>query len=168
MPIDITRTNVNLGKVAYQWTINEYEQYERPRSWYFTMGIIGLAMLVYAIIAANYLFALIIVLFGIILFLFDNQTPMAVPFALTATGIVLGKKYYRYSEIKNFWVIYNPPEVKNLYFSLDNLIRHRLQIPLMDYDPRPIKDYLKQYLTEDYEQEDEPMGDRLTRTMRLH
>jgi hypothetical protein len=132
------------------------------------IGIIAIAFLTYAMIVANYLFALIIVLIGIISFLHEMQDPIDVPFAITETGIILGKKYFRYSEIKNFWIIYNPPEVKKLYFSTDGALRNELQISLMDYDPRPLREYLGKYLAEDLEQEEEALSDTLARRMRLH
>ncbi len=168
MPTDLTKENVPFGKIIYQWTLKEYVQHERNRRWYFVMGILGVALVAYSIISANYLFALIIILFGIVLYLHDVQEPLEVPFAITETGVILGRKYYRYSELSSFWMIYNPPEVKNLYFSLNNVVRHRLQIPLLDYDPRPIREVLNQYLVEDLEQEEEPFSDRLGRLFKLH
>lgn len=167
MPQDITKEGVNIGKIVYQWTVKEYEEHDRDRRWYWLMGIIGGALVLYAIIATNYLFALVIVLFAIILFMHDMVAPIEVPFVLTETGMVLGKKYYRFSELKTFWIIYNPPEIKNLYFSLDSFVKHRLQVPLLDVDPRPIRDFLNQYLQEDLEQEEEPLSDRIGRLFKL-
>lgn len=132
------------------------------------MGIVGVSLLVYSIIDANYLFVLIIVLFGIILFLQEMQEPMDVTFAITETGVVVGRKFYSYSELENFWMIYNPPMVKTLYFLTKDLLKHRLQVALLDNDPRPIRDFLSQYLKEDLEQEDEPLSDKMGRTLKLH
>ncbi len=168
MPKDITKENVNVGNLVYEWAVKEYEKYERSRRWYIAMGVAGIASLAYAIMSGNYLFALVIILFGTVLYLHDMQEPMEVYFAITETGIILGKKYYRYSELSNFWLIYNPPEVKNLYFGLNSVVKHRLQVPLLDFDPRPIRDYLNQFLTEDLEQEEEPLSDRLARILKIH
>ncbi|MEK7213463.1 MAG: hypothetical protein AAB678_03450 [Patescibacteria group bacterium] len=168
MPQDITKEEVNLGQVIYQWSVKEYEQYERDGRWYWMMGIPGAALLVYAILAANYLFALVVVLFAIILFMHGIAEPVQVDFAITNTGLVLGRKYYKYNELSDFWIIYTPPEVKNLYFSVRTLTKHRLQISLLDNDPRPIRDYLKQYLVEDLEQEEEPLSDKIGRLFKLH
>ncbi len=168
MPIDIFKAEANPGEVIYQWTIKEYDRHERGRRWYTTMGILGALLVTYAVVSENYLFALIIVLFGIILYLHDVQEPLNVIFTITDTGIVLGRKYYRYSELANFWILYNPPEVKIIYFTLNNIIKHRLQIPLLDYDPRPIREALGAYLIEDLDQEEEPLSDRLARTWKLH
>jgi len=168
MPKDITKEDAVIGEVIYQWAVKEYNSHDRDRRWYVLTGITGVALFVYAIIAANYLFALILVLFGIILYMHDLLEPMEVNFAITSTGIILGKKYYRYNELKNFWMIYNPPEVKNLYFSTQNLAKHRLQVPLLNNDPRPIRDYLNKFVMEDLEEEEEPMSDRFGRLFKLH
>ena len=168
MPKDLTKENVNAGKIIYEWTVREYEQYERGRGWYIMMGVASLALLIYAVVTANYLFSLVIMLFGIILIMHELQEPQEVYFGITESGIILGKKYYRYSELGNFWIVYNPPEVKNLYFSINNVLKHRLQVPLLDYDPRAIRDYLNQYLTEDLDQEEEPLSDRLARLLKIH
>ena len=167
MAQDITREQVNIGPVVYQWLLKEYETYNRNRRWYVFMGLMGVILVAYAVATANYLFALIIVLFAIIVYIHDLQQPQEVPFIITTTGIVLGRKYYRYNELASFWILYNPPEVKNLYFTLNNVIKHRLQVPLFDYDPRPIRDVLSQFLSEDLEQEEEPFSDRLARMWQL-
>jgi len=168
MPVDITKENIPMGDVVYQWAVKEYNKYYRTRRWYVLTSILAVALLIYAIWTHDYLFALVLVLIGIILFLHQIQEPMDVLFAITETGIVVGKKFYKFSELNNFWMIYNPPDVKNLYFGINGAIKHRIQIPLLDYDPRPVRDYLKQYLEEDLEQEDEPMSDRIARLFQLH
>lgn len=167
MPQDITKDNVNIGTVIYQWTVKEFEKPERDSRWYMIMGGIGIALIVYAIISANYLFAMIIVLFGVILFMQEMQTPQDIPFAITNLGIVVGIKFYRFSELKSFWIVYNPPAVKSLYFGLNNVVKHRLQVSLEGYDPVAIRECLKQNLLEDLDQEEEPLSDRFSRLFRL-
>ena len=167
MPQDIIKNEVDIGDVVFEWTVKEYEQHEHNRNWYIFMGIIGVALVAYALISGNYLFALVIVLFGIILFMHDMVEPMNVPIVITETGIVVGKKYYRFSEIKSFWIIYDPPTVKNLYLGLDSFLNHRIQIPLLDNDPRPVRDHLEQFVEEDLEKEEEPLSDRISRLFKL-
>lgn len=168
MPRDLAKEDINYGTIVYEWKIKEYEKYPREKRWYVFMGMIALFLLGFAVFTANYLFALLIVLFVIILFMGDMNEPLEIPFAITNTGIIVGSRYYRYSELSNFWLIYNPPDVKNLYFSFTNVFRHRLQVPLLDYDPRPIRDLLEKYLPEDLEQEEEPFSDKLSRIFMIH
>lgn len=168
MSKDITKEDVQMGTPAFQWMVREYEQHERPKRWYTVMGLVGALLVLFALWSTNYLFALIVILFAIILYLQQLRAPLEIPFAITDTGVIIGKKWYSYSELKGFWVIYNPPEVKNLYFGLNSFLRHRVQVPLMDYDPVAIRDYLNQFLQEDLEQEEEPFSDRVGRVFRLH
>ena len=167
MPQDIIKNKVDIGDVVFEWTVKEYEQHERDRRWYVFMGIIGVSLVIYALLTSNYLFALVIILFGIILFMHDMVEPIEVPVIITETGIVIGKKYYRFSELVSYWMVYDPPAVKNLYFGLNGWLRHRIQVPLLDNDPRPIRDYLDQFIEEDLEQEEEPLSDRISRLFKL-
>jgi|WetSurMetagenome_2_1015567.scaffolds.fasta_scaffold140601_2 hypothetical protein len=168
MPKNLANEDVNYGQIIFQWVVKEYEKHERGKKWYIIAGLLAAALLVCAVLTGNYLFTLIIALAFIILFLQDLQQPIEVPFAIAETGIIVGNKFYSFSDFTNFWLIYNPPEVKNIYFLSNNLIKHRLQIPLMDNDPRPIRDYLAKFIKEDLEQEEEPLSDRLGRVLKLH
>lgn len=168
MPKDLTKEQANTGKAVFEWHIKEYEQYDRSRRWYFIMVALSLLLVAYAMITANYLFALVIILFGIVLYVHEMQEPIDVYFAITETGIIIGRKFYRFSELEGFWMIYNPPEVKNLYFRLKNLVRFRLKVPLLDYDPRPIKEFIGRFLKEETEHEEEPLSDRLARVLKIH
>jgi hypothetical protein len=168
MPINLNKAEANIGGVVFDWEVNEYEKHERNKRWYVITAIVGIALLLYSVISGNYLFALVVVLFGIVLFLQDMQQPMQVSFAVTETGIVVGSTYYPFKEITNYWIIYNPPEVKNIYFTTNSILKHRLQVPLLDIDPRPVREYLNQFLIEDLDQEEEPLSDRLGRMFKLH
>lgn len=167
MPINLAKEDVNVGDVVYSWKVKEYEQHDRDRRWYIFMAALAVLLLIFAVWSTNYLFILVIVLFGIILFLHQHQKPMEIDFAITETGIVLGSKYYKFGELESFWLIYNPPAVKTLYFGRKGWIKHRMVVSLYDNDPRVIKHYLGQYIDEDIEQEEEPFSDRLSRIFKL-
>lgn len=168
MPINLNKEQASVGNTVFAWGVNEYEKHTRSKRWYVMAGLLGAALLLYAVISGNYLFALVVVLFGIILFLQDVQAPLKVSVAITETGVVVGSKFYPFSEFKNYWIIYQPPEVKNIYFATNSIVKHRLQIPLRDNDPRPIRDFLNQFIVEDLEQEQEPLSDRLGRLFKIN
>lgn len=168
MPKDITREPINFGTIAFQWIIQEYEKYPRSRRWYIVAIGLAVLLIAYAIYTSNILFALVIVLFGIVLYLHEAQVPLEVNFAITETGIILGRKFYRYSELDRFWIIYNPGDIKNLYFLVNNSFKSRLTVPLLDNDPRPIREYLSQVVLEELDEEDEALSDKWARILRIH
>ena len=167
MPRDLSRENVPLGTVEYQWIINEYNQYEHSRAWYIAMIAIGAGLLAYALFTGNNSFAVIIVLFAVIMYLYGQQRPLELNVAITENGLVVGKRLYKYSELENFWIVYEPGEVKSLYFVVNGLVKNRLSVPLGDMDPRPIRRYLSQFVIEDTSQEEEPLADKLTRVLKI-
>jgi hypothetical protein len=119
-------------------------------------------------ITGNFLFALIIILFAIILFLQSHQTPPQVPFRITELGVIINNRFYIWSEFKDFYIIYEPPAVKTLFLVTVSNFRPALRIPLLDKNPIEIRQTLKEFLTEDVEKEEEPLSDRMTRNWRLH
>jgi hypothetical protein len=167
MPKNLLKENVNIGEVAFSWEFKEYEQYERGGKWYLIMSIIAILLILFAVLSGNYLFALIVVLFVIIMFLQNLQHPLPVEFGLTDNGIVLGNKFYSYRELDKFWLLYSPPAVQMLYFEPKTIVRHRLSVPLPDIDPSKVRDFLNQFLTEDLEQEEEPFSERLSRILKI-
>jgi len=168
MSINLTKQRANTGRIVYEWHVKEYEKYDRDRRWYWIVGLVGVILLAYSMLSANYLFALIVVLAGIILFMQDMQEPFEVNFAIAEAGIIIGNRFYPYSEIKNFYIVYNPPEIKSLYFITSSILKHRLQVPLLDVDPMPIRELLNKFVEEDVDKEEEPLTDRFSRLFKLH
>ncbi len=167
MPQDLLKQDVNFGNIVYSWSFKEYEKFSRGKRWYWIMALLAAALIAYAVFTANYLFALIIVLFGIIIFLQEINEPVELDFGITDTGIVVGTKYYPFNELEKYWIVYNPPLVKVLYFEPKTAIKHRLHIPLLDSDPVVLRDFLNQYLIEDLDKEEEPLSDRLGRLLKI-
>ncbi|MFH1890234.1 MAG: hypothetical protein ABIJ91_01560 [Candidatus Kuenenbacteria bacterium] len=152
---------------SIKWSFLEYDQYDRSRGWYLLAIIIGGFILVYSVLTANYLFALIIIMAGIILVIKHHNNPDEIKFEINRQGIKLGKNECKYNTLENFWIIYEPPEVKNLYFNFKSTIRPRLTIPIGDQNPVHIKALLREYLEEDLEQENEPVSEILGRLLKL-
>jgi hypothetical protein len=166
MPKDISRENVPLGTISYQWVINEYNQYRHSGLWYIAMIVLAILLLIYALYTGNNSFVIIIVLFGVIIYLHEQQRPLELNVALTDAGVLVGKKMYRYSEFDSFWVIYEPNAVKSLYFIVNGVVKNRLAVPLGEMDPRPIRRFLSQFIVENTTEE-EPLSDKLTRLFKI-
>jgi len=155
------------GKIWAYWSFPEYVKAKRSKNWYFFTTIIVLALLTYAILTTNFLFALIIILGVTILIISGKREPKEVDFKITEDGLEVDKDFYPYKDIKHFWIVYEPPEVKTLFIVFRNMLKPRLSIPLEDQDPVKIRKILLQYIEENLEKEDEPISDYLKRTLKL-
>lgn len=164
----IINENTLIGEILHEWTIQEYEKHERGAPWYVIMVLLGLGLVAYALFTGNFLFALIIILFAIILFLQSHQEPAQVRFQITDLGVVVGGRFYPYSELEEFYLIYNPPEVKTLFLRPKSALRPLLRIPLLDKNPIEVKHALREFLPENLEKEEEPLSDKIARNWRIH
>lgn len=167
MPRKIDESTL-VGDVLHAWTVQEYEQHERAVSWYIVMITVGLFLILFALFTGNFLFALIIILFGIIMFLQAHQVPLQVPFKITELGVILNDRFYPWIELKDFYIIYQPPMVKTLYLDTVSSFRPLLRIPLLDMNPVEVRNTLKEYLEEDLDKEEEPATDKVARDWRIH
>ncbi len=149
------------------WQFPEYNSYQRKKSWYVWAGIFFLGILCYAIFTANFLFGLIIIMAAIILFVNHNKEPQNLNFSLLEKGIAIEDKIYAYGEIKKFWLLYEPPEVKNIYFEFKSSFKPVLMIPLGNQNPLKVREILKKYLAEDLEKENESTSEALARVLKL-
>ena len=167
MPRSLTPDTLT-GDVLQEWTIQEYDQHERGSLWYIIMITVGLALVAYGLLSDNFIFSLIIILSAIILFLQSHQEAPQVLFQITELGVVVGSRFYPYTELKDFYIIYNPPEVKTVYIEPKSTVRPTLRIPLLDQNPLDIRAHLQQFLPEDLEKEEEPASDAIARRWKIH
>ena len=156
------------GDIIHQWTIQEYAQHQRGVRWYIIMITAGLLFVVYGLMSNNFLFSLIIILAGIILFIQSHQAPPQVLFQITELGVVIGRKFYNFSELKNFFIVYQPPEVKNLFFQTSNMVHPILSIPLLDENPVAVRETLLEFIDEDLDTEKEPISVTIARRWRMN
>ncbi len=155
------------GKILASWQFPEFVKYERGSAWYVGASIIGAGLILYSILTNNYLFAIIVILIAFIVLIYLIREPMLINFDITEDGLELGSHFYPHKEIKHFWIIYEPPEVKRLYFEFKSGFRPRISIPLLDQNPLKVREMLLSYLSEDLEKEEESTTDLLERKFKL-
>ncbi len=163
---DINQEEASRGEIFFSWKFPEFPKYQRDKSWYFWGAIVVVFFLIYSFFAANFLFALITIISALIILLF-HRSDNEVEFKITEDGILVNKKFYDYKSIQNFYIFYEPPEVKTLYFELKGFFSPRIPVALEDQNPVKIREVLKQYLAEDLERENEPLSDQTSRLFKL-
>ncbi|MBI2632972.1 MAG: hypothetical protein HYW78_01105 [Parcubacteria group bacterium] len=156
-----------LGNLLLEWHFKEYEEYQRSRRWYIGAFVAVIAILTYAIATANLLFAVFIILAVFLAVTRQRALPRDLALRIFERGIVLGEKYYPWSDIKSFSIIYNPPETKLLYIDLKNIFAVDFSIPLNSTNPLIVRTTLLRYLPEDTTRETESLNDTIGRWLRI-
>lgn len=159
--------HIDVGTVLTAWEAWESTPIERSKEWYVVAGGIGLAMLLYALFTANFVFALIIVMFAVILLMQDIKKPSKVRACITTAGVVLGDAFYPYEDIKDFSIAYQPPDVKYLYVGFQSTFQPMLSIPLDEVDPNKVRESILPYVFENLKREGESLTDTLHRVYKL-
>ena len=156
------------GEKLMNWDFPEYEKHQRGIVWYAVITIASIGLLIWSIIIEeNILFASIIVIVLIIIFITSRSKPDVLTLNIFEDGIQIGEKFYFYKEIKKFWVVYEPPNVKTIYFSLYSNLRPLISIPLMDTNPLKLREILLEFIEEDLEHDSETSSDSWNRILKL-
>ena len=153
--------------VILRWEVDESKRYCRGRLWYAGMGLVGLVLLIYAVASANFLFALLILMFALVIYLTTLRAPTNVMVEVTDDGVTVGGTRFSYRDINRFWFVYEPPEVKMLYLGLKGTVRPWLPVPLDQQNPNEVRGILGKYLPEDLTEDSEPITDFLGRVLKL-
>jgi len=124
-------------------------------------------LLLYSLFTFNFLFAVIIILFSIILYAQHKKPPLDVSFMLYEDGIKVSSRFYKFKEIESFWIIYEPPQVKNLYLNFKAKFRPVLTIPLEKQNPVKIRRFFLEHIDEDLDKEEETFAEILGRRLKI-
>jgi hypothetical protein len=160
--------DANSGFTEYLgWDIFEYPKYERGRMWFLGMGIGGGGLLIYAVLTANFLFALIIIMFALVTYMSSVGEPKKIRFSVTDAGISIGNTFYMYRDINRYWFIYEPPAIRSLYLEFKNALRPRVTVDLGDMNPNQVRQVLANFVREDFNEDEEPLSDYLGRVLKI-
>lgn len=161
------KTESEHGQIFFQWTFPEFEMHARQRGWYIIMFLLAGGFFIYSIWIANYLFIVIILIVFLIYALDHMRQPLDILFQINEDGIIVGKRFYRWKDLDDFWIAYDPPEVKRLYFSARRKVFSTISIPLEEFNPVAVRRVLLSYLKENLEKEEEPPSETVARAWKL-
>ncbi len=155
------------GDTLMRWEVDEYPQHERSRRWYILAGILGFGFLIYAVFTGNFLFAIIVLMCAVIMMLSSFTKPEKIPVVLTTSGVVVGDIYYDYQSVKDFSVVYDPPDVKLLYLDFYAISHPVLSVSLEDIDPNHVRECLLPFCVENFKRTEENLTDVMRRLYKL-
>ncbi|HBF66908.1 MAG TPA: hypothetical protein DDW36_00595 [Candidatus Magasanikbacteria bacterium] len=156
-----------VGEVLMRWEFPEYQHGHRGKMWYIIASLLAVILLLYAVWSENFTFAFLILLLALVYFMLEHRAPESIVCAITDVGVAVGNKFYRYRDMDAFWIIYYPPEIKNVYFHFPGGQGPRFRIPLEDIDPVVVRELLLAFLNEDLTQEVIPLSESFGRIFKL-
>lgn len=166
------------GKILHQWSFKEFEHHQHSRSWQVWMTLVLIGGIGLSVWYENIMLAFLLFAFAIILITRELQGPemMRVYIREGALELILEDHHHQdrlattvipWKDIKRYWMLYQPPEIKNIYIRFTSPFRNGLRIPLIDQNPVEIRNTLNRFIDEDLSITEEPFIDLLARRLKL-
>ena len=133
------------------WKILEYKEKSRSADWYWTLGIISLAIAAAAFILGDALFGILIVLAAATFAFLALRTPKEIDVVLGRRGIQIAQSLHPYDTLESFWVSEGPDH--HLHLKSGKFLLPQITIPLHDTNPADVREHLLQFLEEEEQQE---------------
>lgn len=166
MPTQPAATPRQHGKILHRWGFPEFVRYQRSRRWYTVVGLIVAGSFVWAVFQGNVLFAIILILAAIVYVTLNQRRPRNIICTIEEDGVSVDRDFFPWDDLGRFWVVYQPPEVKKLFFRFRSSIRPIVSVLLEKENPVSIRKTLLEYLAEDPNGE-EPGSDQFSRVFKL-
>ena len=133
----------------FSWEAPEYEHFEKHPKWYWVMGGILLAIVVYALVTNSILMAITFILIGMLGYIYAEREPRIIRMEITPDGIRVDNYFYDYDDIRSFWIFYEVEEnIKVLSLHSKKTFLPHIHIPIGNANPIKIRETLLQYLPE--------------------
>jgi len=161
------KNNFQNGNVLLAWDYPEFVKYKRSKRWYIIALAVVALVLVYSVFSYNFLLAVIAIMAVMVFLMRERSMPRSIKFIIFDTGIEIAGAFFQYGQIKNFSIVYSPPEVKVLYLEFSSKIKPRYTIYLEDADPNKVREVLNEYLEEDLNRKGESFSDAIGRWLKI-
>ena len=131
-----------------RWQAPEYIHYEKTADWYWSAGVIMLALLVSSYYLESILFAFLIVIGGVAVMLYGARRPNTITFEVSGMGVRVGDRLFPFETLQSFWIFYRAGDTKELSIRSEQLLVPMIKIPLGDQDPTALRELLLDFMPE--------------------
>lgn len=90
--------------VPLSWQAAEYSHTPKTADWFWSVGIIALAIAAAAIFFSNLLLAILVIIGAFSLMLFAARPPKTIEIAIDKDGIKIDKYRYPFASLESFWI----------------------------------------------------------------
>jgi hypothetical protein len=137
------------------WQAYDRKPQRNGPDWYWAVSIIALSITIISIMLSNVLFAVLVVISTLALFLRTLQKPRLLQYELTNRGLWFNKEFQPFTTFESFWVEDTEP---TLILKTKGLTTPLSVIPLEPDAAEAVREFLQNYLPE--EEQHEPLSKR--------
>lgn len=151
----------------FAWEGQEYLFEEHGADWYWALGIITAAAMLAAILFSNILLALVILAAAGTIGVQAAKHRRTHRFSVYENGVAIDDNLYLYQDMRDFAILeyIDPTLPPALSIKTNHILAPHLLIPINDYDPDDIYEYISNHLPQGMHEEN--LLDRFTSLLRL-
>lgn len=151
----------------FSWDGQEYAFEEHGADWYWALGIITIAAILASILFSNILLALVILAGSGTIALQAAKHRRTHRFTIYDTGLAIDDNLYLFTSMRDFAILeyVDPSLPPALSLKTNHIMAPHLLIPIHDYDPEEIYDYISSHIPEG--EHEETLVERLTTLLRF-
>lgn len=135
-------------KPHLEWQALEYPAKVRTSDWYIATIIIAVSIAVSAVIFNNTLFAVVIIIATITLFMYIRRPPRLIRFEINPEGVISGEILYPFKNLTAFGID-GPESAPKLILKAQSGFLPIITLPLGGIDPDLVKNYLSNHIQEE-------------------
>jgi hypothetical protein len=156
---------MNEPTIYLAWESPAREKCVRGRIWWIIAGLLIAGLLAYSILSANFAFAVIVVMFGLLVFIGKKPVDGPINIVIAREGILVNSILYTYPNIKEFFIVTDPAR---LFIVPNQMLGGRVDVFIPeDIDNNELRMVLRKLVKENTEQVAEPLGDTIARKLKL-
>lgn len=153
------------SEVLISWVSPSFVKHDKGIAWYIIAGLALIGILWYSLMTSSWSVALVFLLFAGVYLMNSKHEPQNIVTAITELGVQHGTKFFPYSRIKGYWLVYKPPKVKMIHLKLTSR-GGEVAIDLGDQPAALVRNILSREIPE-IEGQGEPFIDYVTRILKL-
>lgn len=153
-------------KAIISWIAPETIIHQRGPIWKIVVSLLVLATIAFGIYTGAWTFSLAIGVFAIAYYIIHLEHPKAIEIKISEIGIKVGYRKFSYSQIRAFWILYDPPYVQTLNLRVHGQIVDDIAIQLYDQEPAEIREFLMTKIPE-LEGQTEKLSDIFLRLFKI-
>lgn len=132
----------------FSWYSTDTYNWPKSSDWFWAVGIIAVSAAILALFFNNPLFSLLILLIAFTASLNATKEPQPIKYEINKRGVLINDRLYPYSSLEAFWITDHFKGPRALIRSKKTIMPY-LIVPIEDYDPHFIHDFLSVYLIEE-------------------
>ncbi len=148
------------------WIAYEAVYHQRGTIWKVVMGIVILLAIVGGIYYDAWTFSLAVAALAVTYSLVHLEHPRAVEIKISDIGIRVGYRKYSYSQIRAFWILYDPPYVQTMNIRVNGKVIDDITIQLGNQSPAEVRDFFMTKIPE-LEGQTEKLSDILLKLFKI-